>query len=147
MKFQFCVGDKSVNNRTSGRWQKWAEDDGRQRTQQPTINGRAVKASGGWQREQEDVGGNGWQKGVAASDKSIDIHMMAGDEDESVQWIMKQTEDDKAGIDATTNHWQKNGKCEQRGCQWEQDDSGGWWAGKGGGNKSINAWKDERGRR
>ena len=41
---------------------------------------------------------------MAASDKSIDIHMMAGDEDESVQWIMKQTEDDKAGIDATTNH-------------------------------------------
>ena len=63
-----------------------------------------MKASGGWQQEQEDVAGNGWQKGVAASDKSIDIHMMAGDEDESVQWIMKQTEDDKAGIDATTNH-------------------------------------------
>ena len=41
---------------------------------------------------------------MAASDKSIDMHMMVGDEDESVQWIMKQTEDDKAGIDATTNH-------------------------------------------
>jgi hypothetical protein len=63
-----------------------------------------VKASGGWQREQEDVAGNWWQKRVAASDNSIDAHMMAGDEDESVQWIMRQTEDDKAGIDATTNH-------------------------------------------
>ena len=59
----------------------------------------------------------GGKKGVAASDKSIDAHTTAGDEDESVQWIMKQTEDDKAGIDVTTNHWQKNGKGEQRGWQ------------------------------
>ena len=41
----------------------------------------------------------GGKKGVAASDKSIDAHTTAGDEDESVQWIMKQTEDEQPTID------------------------------------------------
>ncbi len=35
---------------------------------------------------------------MAASNKS-NAHTMAGDEDESVQWIMKQTEDEQPTID------------------------------------------------
>ena len=41
----FCVGDKSIDGCTSGRWQKWVEDDRGRKMQWPTIDGRAAMAS------------------------------------------------------------------------------------------------------
>ena len=54
-------------------------------------------------KSKRTVAVNGWQKGAVASNENINACTMAGDY-ESRQRTMEQMEDDKAYIDAITNH-------------------------------------------
>jgi len=73
--------------------------------QEPSTGKQQRLAAVAGNESKRTVAEDGWRKGAVAINESIDARATATARDnESRQWTTEQTEDNKAGMDTTTNH-------------------------------------------
>jgi hypothetical protein len=84
----------------------WRMTNGRGcNNQEPSTEKQQRLAAVAGNKSKRTVAEDGWRKGAVAINESIDARATAtARDDESRQRRTEQTENNKAGVDATTNH-------------------------------------------